>query len=92
MNSEPSSRKDIPLNIQLSAVEKEMLIRLRKDSGDSFGCILREALVNRYRMRFNNEPRCTTGTTCKCPQMHQIQEIDKKTDAELLGSHSNPNG
>lgn len=92
MTDELDTSKTIPLNIQLSEVDKEMLERLKKDSGDSFGAILRQAISTIYRMRFANEPRCANSEACKCPQMHQIKSVETLTDAELLQSHPEPDG
>lgn len=90
MPNELDTAKTIALNIQLSEVDKEMLERLKLDSGESFGAILRGAISNMFRMRFANEPRCANSEACKCPQMHQIKSVDTQTDAELLQSHPAP--
>lgn len=84
MPIDPQDKKTIALNIQLSETSKEMLRQLKKDTGLGYGAILRDAIVMRYRMRFNNEPRCVDGQSCKCPHLHQIQQADKLTDAELM--------
>lgn len=88
MSNDTRTKKDIPLNIQLSEIEKGMLIQLKIDTGKSYGALLREGLVARYRMRFNNEPQCADSQQCKCPHLHQVQAVDKLSDAELLDSQS----
>ena len=92
MNIDDDKKKSIPLNIQLSATDKEMLERLKADSGKGMGTLLREAIRLRFRMRFNNEPSCANGTPCKCPQMHQIQAARQTTDAELLAQEDTNHG
>ncbi len=90
MPTELDTAKTIALNIQLSEVDKEMLERLKKDSGKSFGAILRGSISTMYRMRFANEPRCANSEACKCPQMHQIKSAETQSDADLLLSHPAP--
>ncbi len=92
MNTDVLSKKSIPLNIQLSSYDKEMLERLKKDTGKGMGTLLREAIKVRFRMRFNNEPSCADCTPCKCPQMHQIQSARQVTDAELLAQGGEEDG
>jgi hypothetical protein len=92
MNTDQRNKKSIPLNIQLSYYDKEMLERIKKETGKGMGTILRESIKARFRMRFNNEPSCADCTACKCPQMHQIQAARQVTDAELLAQEVPDNG
>ncbi len=92
MNTDELSKKSIPLNIQLSHYDKEMLEALKKDTGKGMGTLLREYITARYRMRYNNEPTCADCTACKCPHMHQVQPAKQITNAELLAQEEEPNG
>ncbi len=90
MNTDEASKKTIPLNIQLSIYDKQMLEKMKKETGKGMGQLIREAINARFRMRYNNEPSCADCTACKCPQMHQIQSARQTTDAELLALSDEP--
>lgn len=92
MNIDDDSKKSIAMNIQLSPIDKQMLEKLKGDTGKTFGALVREGIRLRFRMRFNNEPSCANGTACKCPQMHQMQVARQTTDAELLAKEGADNG
>lgn len=88
MNTDTLDKKSIPLNIQLSPNDKQMLELLKKDTGKGMGTLLREYITARFRMRFNNEPACADCTTCKCPHMHQVQATQQITNEELLANET----
>ncbi len=83
-SKDPNDQKTIPLNIQLSHYDKKMLESLARDTGKGMATILREAIKLRYLMRFNNDPSCSDGQACKCPQMHRIQRPEELSNADLL--------
>ncbi len=87
MNIDIDKRKSIPLNIQLSPIDKQMLEKLKSDTGKGMGTLLRECISLMFRMRFNNEPSCANGTSCKCPNMHQIQSARQITNSDLLNQN-----
>lgn len=86
------SAKTVDFNVKLSENEKEMLQALAKDSNLTMSEIVRSHITHRFRMRFANEPRCTSGNNCLCPNMHTLQNADKPTDSDILNALANPNG
>lgn len=92
MNTDELEKKSIPLNIQLSHYDKEMLEAMKKETGKGMGTLIREGIRARYRMRYNNEPACADSTACKCPHMHQVQPVTQLTDAELLAQEAQSDG
>ena len=92
MNIDDNEKKTVKLNIQLSATDKEMLERMKKETGKGMGTLIREAITARFRMRYNNEPSCADCTACKCPQMHQVQSPNTTSNADLLAADPPPNG
>jgi len=92
MNRDDENKKSIALNVQLSPIDKQMLEKLKEDTGKGMGTLIREGIRLRFRMRFNNEPSCASGLACKCPQMHQMQVARQTTDAELLAQEGAHNG
>ena len=78
-------------NVKISEDERAMLGQLAKDANVTMAEILRSAISSRFRMRFANEPHCTTGNNCLCPNMHTIQQADRPTDSELLEKVQNDN-
>lgn len=86
------NHKTIDFNIKLSANDKEMLQALAKDRGCTMTEIMRATITTQFRMRFANEPKCTNGATCLCPNMHTLQSASRPSDSEILEGLGTPNG
>jgi len=86
------SKKTVDFNVKLSENEKDMLSNLAKDRNATMSEIIRQTITWQFRMRFANEPRCTSGGNCLCPNMHTLQNPDKPSDSAILDALANPNG
>jgi len=86
------SAKTIDFNVKLSENEKSMLDALAKDAGLTMSEVVRSHITARFRMRFANEPRCSSGNNCLCPNMHTLQNAARPSDADILKGLGPQNG
>lgn len=85
-------RFDRPYNVQLDETHRAMLNQLGVKNGVPGSQIIRQGIEMRYRMEFNNEPRCMTAATCLCPAVHVAPRGAQISAAELLAQRTAGNG
>lgn len=85
-------KKTIDFNVKLSQDDKDMLTQLAADSSLTMSEVMRASVARQFRMRFANEPKCSTGNLCLCPNMHTLQQASRPSDADILRGLENTNG
>ena len=64
-----TEKKTIPLNVMLSATEKEQLRELAAAHGMTLSYYLRSLLNGAHNMKFRKIPTCATGRHCVFPHL-----------------------
>lgn len=62
--------KHKPLKITFDSNTREKLDRIAVDTGRSMAHIIREAVGNYYKMAYDKQPTCATGTPCLVAALH----------------------
>jgi len=73
-------------NVRLHTSERAMLEQLARDSGLNASTIIRELIINRWKMIHSNQPACADGDGC-CMVTLWLQN---KTARDAIGQREIP--
>ena len=91
MAEESAGPKQIVINVKMQPDEKQMMQKMAIDDGRTMSEIIRSLIRSRFRWRYAAEQQCISGKPCLCPTMHQYQNPDAPSNADLLAQETTPN-